>query len=359
VIVSHWLDRLAVARPTNPARRAILGSVTRIAALLAFALVIYVVAYRPASRSDSYVDVVSLLTNTIRAANDGHPFAAYSQRDPTRLIRIDEFASGYYDPGLPALISVTSLIGRAAFGAQFKVDRRTIYQIVFGLCVLAGLVVICPTLPLPVSLGGLAALAASILIPVGGQHAFTLPRWWEAYSTILVGMLVVGLLTGRRSRWRPLYFVGLTILASFSRLLREEVVVTTYAALGGLVATLLTLWLVPRWWVKSPSAAEAIWRPLRQSVLVGTSFCLGLAVGPYLLRGAIAVAANSVRPDQHRRSRHRAFAVPRPRRRAEPVRHQWARPSGDVSQPSHRPDAPRGGSALSGRSAARSHSDHA
>ena len=279
-----------MALRVSPARRIMIEGIARAAALGAFALMIYVVGYRPATRSDSYVDIVSLYTNTIGAANDGYPFATYSQRDATRLVRIDEFASGYYDPGLPALISVTSIVGRATVGEQFKVDKRTIYQIVFGLCVLAGLVSICPTLPLPVSFGALAALAASILIPVDGRNAFDWPRWWEAYSAVLVGMLVVGLVTARRSRWRPLYFVGLTILASCSRLLREEVVVTAYAALSAFVATMLALWLVARWRERSPSVAAAIWRLLRRCVVVGAVFCLGLAASPYLLRGAIAVA---------------------------------------------------------------------
>jgi len=290
VTVRAWFDELVVATRISPSRRTVIDSVARLVALTAFGLLIYTMGYRPATRADRYLDVTSQLANTIRAANDGHPFAAYSQREPTRVVRIDEFASGYYDPGLPALISATSLAGRAVAGTQFKVGRRTIYRIVFGLCLLAGLVFICPALPLSVSVGGLIALAASMLIPLGGQYAFTWPRWWPAYSALLVGMLIVGLLTARRSRWRPFYFVGLTILASYSRLLREEAVVTTYAALGGLVATILALWLVARWAVRSPPAAASFWRLLRRCVLVGTVFCLGLAASPYLLRGAIAAA---------------------------------------------------------------------
>jgi len=290
VIAGPWLDRLDLARRVGPARWALLGGVMRVAALVAFAQAIYVMGYRPAIRSSSYTYAPTLLQETIRAANDGYPFAAYSRRDSTRIVRLDQYASGYYDPGLPALISITSLAGRAAFGLHFKVDERTIFRIVFGLSLAAALLLICPALPLPVSLGALASLAASILIRVDGQDAFSWARWWDAYSTILVAMLIAGLLTARRSRWRTLYFAGLTILAGCSRLLREEVVVTTYAALVGLVATLLALWLAARWWVRSPSAADAIWRPLRQCVLVSTLFCLGLAAAPYVLRAAIAAA---------------------------------------------------------------------
>lgn len=275
---------------TGVTRPTVIDGVARLAALVAFALLIYTAGYRPAARADRYVNVTSQLANTIRAANDGHPFATYSQREPTRVVRIDAFASGYYDPGMSALISATSLAGRAVVGTQFKLGKATIYRIVFALCLLAGFVFICPALPLSVSVGGLAALAASILIPLGGQNAFTWPRWWPAYSALLVGMLIVGLLTARPSRWRPFYFVGLTILASYSRLLREEVVVTTYAALGGLVATILALWIVARWAVRSPQLAAAFWGLLRRCVLVGTAFCLGLAASPYLLRAAIAAA---------------------------------------------------------------------
>lgn len=284
-----WRDRFAASPRTIRAARFVSG-IARIAALVVFALVINVMGFRPASRSDSYLDVTAQLANTIRAANDGYPFAAYAAREPTRVVRLDQYASGYYDPGLPALISATAMAGRAVFGEQFTVSKRTVYQIIFGLCLAAGLVVLSPALPLPVSLGALVALGASILIPVLSWNAFTFPKWWEAYSTVLVGMLIVGLLTARPNRWRPWYFAGLTILASYSRLLRDEVVVTTFAALGGLVATLLALWLVARWWVKSPSVAETVWGQLRRCVLVGALFCLGLAAGPYLLRATIATA---------------------------------------------------------------------
>ena len=169
------------------------------------------------------------------------------------------------------------LLAGMVLGPSFAVARRTIYRCVFAMCLLAALVLACPALPLPTSLVALAALAASIVIPVHGQQAFNWPRWWEAYSTVLVAMLVVGLLTARRGRWGVGYFAGLTILAGYSRLLREEVVVTTHGGLGALLLTLLVSWLAARWPVRSPAAAAAIWPVLRRTVIVGALFYAGLA----------------------------------------------------------------------------------
>ena len=104
----------------------------------------YWLAYLPALAQRPFADLGYVVEGTVRAANEGHPFMAYTALEPRRLVHFDEFAGGRFDPGLPLLISTTALAGRALAGSEFVVDDSVVYHLLFALFLVTGLLFIFP-----------------------------------------------------------------------------------------------------------------------------------------------------------------------------------------------------------------------
>src|SRR5258708_1879848 len=114
----------------------VLDMLIRVAAFIIFAVTIYRYSYIPARTQNVYIDFVSVAHNALRAASDGFPLMAYAPETPPRLMPLNRISNGYYDAGMPTLVSLGATLGRTIWGNNFVIDDRIIYQVVFVFCLL-------------------------------------------------------------------------------------------------------------------------------------------------------------------------------------------------------------------------------
>lgn len=212
----------------------------RLAAFLIFALIIYFGEYQTAMQSGAFVATIP----SVDAANAGYPFQVYY---PNRAhLDTDDNAKGYFkfsesygEYGIDILVAGVAVIGKAVGGDSFRVDYYTGYAVLLGLFLLTGLVFLLPNVPLPISLGGIAALLLAFLTD---YVEFGYSRFWGAtFTAIPTGILLASLFFLRRNLWTALYLVLMTLLLGFAPFLRQDALGIHYVLMAGLAGMSLLI----------------------------------------------------------------------------------------------------------------------
>jgi hypothetical protein len=264
----------------------------RLGLFVACAAAIYLGGYLPARDGHAFLDWAFLVENTAHAANDGHLFMAYSSSSPPELIRLNEYAGGYTDPGLAMLVSLTSAVGRALFGSGFTVSVNTLYDCLLAFYLVTALLFVSPAVPLPLAVGGVLALGLGIALGgPPGWSAFTISRWSATYAALVVGMLVATAPLPKRGFWPLTSAIGLSVLVSYAQFIRHEAAVTAYATSAALLLTALAVGLLSRRLLRGQ------YLPLQTSLMLCRRLALtGLILagitwaGPQVVRGMYAAA---------------------------------------------------------------------
>ncbi len=178
------------------------------------------------------------LMGTIRGANGGYPFYFYlgddidpGEIDPAYAYRWSNTADDY---GIHILVASISVIGRL-LDKNFLVDTATPYQALTGLFLLTALLFLWPTLPLPISIGGILALSVGIFFgPM--KLTTTAQTWGVTYAALLAGMMVVTATLPKKNVLQISFVLLLSLLMGFAQFLRQESAGTIYAAGLGLLA---------------------------------------------------------------------------------------------------------------------------
>lgn len=264
----------------------------RAALWLGFTVLVYQHGYLPARNGHTFLDWGHLVENTARAANDGHPFMAYTLDPSPRLIRLEEYGGGYTDPGLAMLVAMTSVVGRVLVGEGFVVGLDTVYADLLAFYLLTACVFVLPGVPLMISLGGLAALGLGICAGgPPGSSAFTMSRWAATYAAVVVGMLAVTATLPKRNARAVTFVVALSILVSYAQFIRHEAAVTASAVACALVASALVLAGIARLVIRDRS----LWARTILPISVRALFTAGVLViailsGPLVVRGLCSLA---------------------------------------------------------------------
>jgi hypothetical protein len=272
------------------------SAVSRVLLFGAFTLFMYAAGYQPASTHNAVIgNATFYLDRTISAANAGYPFMAYVSEQgtdrPATPQRFDRLSSGYLDAGLPMLVSGTSLVGRAIFGPGFLVDDHTVYAAMLGLLLATAGLFVLPSVPLPIAAGALVALAWTGTVGPPGMTAFSGSLWGEAYSAILLCVLVAVAPFARFRLTDVLCVCGLGVILGFTQFLRQE---TTVSVAVVSASVLIATWLIAA--IAGPLLHDrGLWLrivapwAMRPTAVFGAVEAINLAA-PLLVRAAYALA---------------------------------------------------------------------
>lgn len=260
----------------------------RLLVLLIFTALLYGVEYRRVQNDGFTFDenTRSRLMGTIRGANGGYPFYFYlgdnidpGDIDPNYAYQWSNTADDY---GVHILTASISVIGRQ-LDDDFQVDTTTPFKALFGLFFLTSVIFLWPSVPFPLSLGGMSALSIGIFLgPIALRTSSQ--NWGVTYMAILAGMVFVTA-SYPKSRLHLFFVIFLSGLIGFSQFLRQESVGVAYATGLGL---LLVIWFMT-------AIAYGVQRqnllPLAKNVSISAlGLLLGVFLAPFVLRGIYAQA---------------------------------------------------------------------
>ncbi|MBZ0309519.1 MAG: hypothetical protein K8I82_25880, partial [Anaerolineae bacterium] len=259
-----------------------------------FAAALFGVEYRRV-KNEGFIlteDSRARLMGTIRGANGGYPFYFYlgdeidpGEVDPSYAYRWSNTADDY---GIHILVASISVIGRL-LDKNFLVDTATPYQALVGLFLLTALLFLWPTLPLPVSIGGILALSVGIFLgPM--KLTTTAQTWGVTYAALLAGMAVVTSTLPKKKMLHLCFVVLLSLLMGFAQFLRQESAGTIYAAGLGLLAGVWFLVGVAVVFQRDKRG----WRQTAFRVSVSAvSVLAAVLIAPFILRAVYSAAWNT------------------------------------------------------------------
>lgn len=231
--------RFSSIRKLHPTIQQIIG---RALALLVFTVVVYVWGYLPAYKNDSFTQVAGFFANTIQAANDGFSLMTYDSKQPDKLIKLTDISGGYYDMGWPTMVSLAVRVGKIVYGDSYRADSSVSYRVVIAFNLITAVLFLLPIVPFFVSIGGLLALAISIIGLPPLYNAFG-QFWGATYAAIVLSVLVstMALKSVQHGRWTFVFAALTGIIIGIAQFIRNEATVTSLACVA---ATLIGLWFL-------------------------------------------------------------------------------------------------------------------
>lgn len=216
--------------------------ISRTLAFLVFTVVVYVWGYLPAYKNDSFTQVAGFFDNTIRAANDGYSLMTYDSKQPDKLIKLTDISGGYYDMGWSTMVSLAVRAGKIVYGDNYRADSSVPYKVVIAFNLITAVLFLLPIVPFFISIGGLLALAISIIGLPPLYNAFG-QFWGATYAAIVLSVLVSTIALKSVTFGRgTLAFATITgVIIGIAQFIRNE---ATVSSLACVVATLFGMWLL-------------------------------------------------------------------------------------------------------------------